>query len=121
MECISWENIRASIADAATKTIVSPKTTKNHGIHNPVVERLSNQQVELRLRISSTINNEKVRELKTQRNRILNDIGNMLNEDKNQKIDNLASEKDKCHNDNTKETTLETLLKHISTTRKNQS
>ena len=102
MECTSWENIRASITDAATKTIRFAKNNKNHRTHNHVVERLSNQQKELRLRISSTVNDEKVRELKTQRNRILHDIANVLNEDKNRKLDNLASEIDKCHNDNTK-------------------
>ena len=37
-------------------------------------------------------------ELKTQRNRILHDITNILNEDKNGKLDNLALEIDKCHN-----------------------
>ena len=41
-------------------------------------------------------------ELKTQRNRILHDITNILNEDKNRELDNLAPEIDKCHNDNTK-------------------
>ena len=102
MECISWENIRASITDGATKTIGFTKNNKNHRIHNPVVKRLSNQQKELRFRISSTVNNEKVRELKTQRNGILHDIANMLNEDKNCELDNLASEINKCHNDNTK-------------------
>ena len=101
MECCSWGNIRASITDAATKTIGFTKN-KNHRIHNHVVERLSNQQKELHLRISSTVNNDKVRELKRQCNRILHDIVNMLNEDKNREHDNLASEIDKCHNDNTK-------------------
>ena len=40
--------------------------------------------------------------MKTQRNRILHDITNILNEDKNRELDNLAPEIDKCHNDNTK-------------------
>ena len=102
MECISWENIRASIADAETKAIGFIKNNKNHRIQNPVVERLSNQQKELRLRISSTVNNEKMRELKTQCNRILHDIAKMLNEDMNCELDNLASEINKYHNDNTK-------------------
>ena len=102
MECTSWENIRGSITDAATKTIGFTKNNKNHRIYNPVAERLSNQQKELRLRISSTVNTEKVRELKTQRNRKLHDIANMLNEDTNRELDNLASEIDKFHNDNTK-------------------
>ena len=102
MECTSLENIRASITDAATKTIDFTKNNKNHRIHNPVVERLSNQQKELRLCISSTVNNEKVIELKTQRNRILHDIANILSEHKNRERDNLASEIDKYHNDNTK-------------------
>ena len=83
MECISWENIRASITDAVTKTIGFTRNNKNDGIRNPVVERLSNQQMEFRLHISSTVNNEKVRGPKTQRNIILHDIGNMLNEYKN--------------------------------------
>ena len=47
--------------------------------------------------ISSTVNNEKARELKTQRNRIFHDIANILNEDKIRELDNLASEIDKCH------------------------
>ena len=102
MECISWENIRASIADAETKAIGFTKNNKNHRIQNPVVERLLNQQKELRLRISSTVNNEKMRELKTQCNRILHDIAKMLNEDMNCELDNLASEINKYHNDNTK-------------------
>ena len=97
MECNSWENIRASITDAATKTIGFTKNTKNHRIQNPVVERILNQQI-----LCSTINNEKVRELKMQSNRLLHDIANILNGDKNRELVNLASEIDKCHNDNTK-------------------
>ena len=62
---------------------------------------VSNQQKEFRLRIGSTVNNEKVRELKKQCNRIY-DIANMLNENKNREIDILASEIGKHHNDNTK-------------------
>ena len=98
----SWENIRASITDAATKTIAFTKNNKNHRIRNSVVERLSNQQKKLCLRISSTVTNEKVLELKRQGNRILHDIASILNEDMNREIDNLASEIDKCHDDNTK-------------------
>ena len=99
MECNSWENIWASITDAATKTIGFTKNNKKHRIHSPVVERLSNQQKGLLLRISFTVNNEKVIELKTQRNRVLHDIDNILNEDKNRELDDLASEIRKCHND----------------------
>ena len=102
MECTSWENIQATIIDAAMKTIGLTKNNKKHGIHNPVVECLLNQQKELSLRISSTVNNEKVRDLKTQRKRIFHDTANVLNEEKNREIDNLTSEIDKCHNDNTK-------------------
>ena len=40
--------------------------------------------------------------MKTQRNRILHDITNILNEEKNRELDNLAPEIDKCHNGNTK-------------------
>ena len=36
MECTSWENIRVSITDAATKTIGFTKNNKNHRIYNPV-------------------------------------------------------------------------------------
>ena len=43
-----------------------------------------------------------MRELKTQRNRILHDIANMLNENKNCELDNLASETNKFLNYNTK-------------------
>ena len=69
MESISRENVRASITDAATKTIGFTKNNKNHRIHNSAVERSSNQQKELRLRISFTVNNKKARvENTTQRN-----------------------------------------------------
>ena len=100
IECTSCENIRASITDAATKKIGLTKYNKNHQTYNPVVERLSNQQKELR--ISSIVNNEKMSQLKTQCNRILHDIAIILNGHKNREIDNLASEIDKYHNDNTK-------------------
>ena len=83
MACTSWENIRASITNAATKTIGFTKNKRIHRSNNPVAERLSNQQKELRLHFTSTVNNEKVRKLKTQR-------PNVLNEDKNRKRDNLA-------------------------------
>ena len=102
MELTSWRNIRVSITDAETKTIAFTKNNKNHGIQNHVVERLSNQQNEFHLCISSTVNNEKVRELKTQRNRILHDIASRLNEDKNCGLDNITSEIDKCHSNNAK-------------------
>ena len=88
-----------SATNAATKKIGLTKYNKNHGTYYPVVERLSNQQKELR--ISSIVNNEKMRQLKTQCNRILHDIAIVLNGGKNREIDNLASEIDK-HNDNTK-------------------
>ena len=101
MGCTSLENIRASITDAAMKTIGFAKNNKIHWIHNPVVERLSNQQKELRLRITSTVNNEMVIELERQHNRIIHDIANILNEDKYREFDNLASKIGKCHNDNT--------------------
>ena len=102
MECTWSENIRASITDRATKTTGVTKNYKNHRKHNPVVKRLSNQQKERRLHISPTANNEKVSELKTQRKIILHDIANISNEGKNRSLENLASEIDKCHNDNTK-------------------
>ena len=145
MGCSSRKNIRAIFIVAATKTIGFTSNNRNHRIHNPVVERLSNQQKEVRPRISSTVNNEKVKELKAQRNRILRDIANVLNEDKN-------CELDKCHIDNKMyqvfnlsteslykiswsmvklvemlqkltqfTTSLEILLKHISTNRMNRS
>ena len=66
MECTSWENIRASITNAATKTIGFTKNKRIHRPNNPVGERLSNQPKELRLHFTSTVNNEKVRKLKTQ-------------------------------------------------------
>ena len=94
MGCTSWENIRASITDAATKTIGFTKNNKNHRIHNRVVERLSDQQKELRLRINLAVNNEKVIELKMQHSRILHDIANIFNEDKYRELDNLAPETD---------------------------
>ena len=93
MGCSSRKNIRARFTVAATKTICFTSNNRNNRLHNPVVERLSNQQKEVRLRISFTVNNEKVRELKAQRNRILRDIANVLNEDKNRELD-------KCHIDN---------------------
>ena len=102
MKCASWEHILASITDAATKTTDFTHNSQNHQIHIPVVERLSNQQKELSLRISSTVNNEKAKELKTQRNRILHDIANIFSQDKNRRLDNLVPAIDKCHNDNTK-------------------
>ena len=83
------------------KRLVSPKIT-NHRIQNPIIEFLSNQQKELPFRISSRVNNEKLSELKTQRNRILHDTANILNEDKNHELGNLASKIDKCNNDNPK-------------------
>ena len=83
------------------KRLVSPKIT-NHRIQNPITEFSSNQQKELPFRISSRVNNEKVSELKTQRNRILHDTANTLNEDKNHELGNLASKIDKCNNDNAK-------------------
>ena len=58
MEYTSWENIGASIIDATTKTTGFTKNNKIHRIHNLVEERLSSQQKELRLRISSTVNSE---------------------------------------------------------------
>ena len=71
------------------KQSVSPRGTKT--TDNPVVERLSNQQKELNLRISYTVNNERGPKLKTQRNRIFHDIADMLNEGKNRELNNLAS------------------------------
>ena len=53
-------------------------------------------QKELCLPISTTVANEKVRELKAQCNRILHRIAIVLNKDENQELDKLASEIDKA-------------------------
>lgn len=42
IECTSCENIRASITDAATKTIDFTKNNKNQRIYKHVVQQLSN-------------------------------------------------------------------------------
>ena len=62
MECALWENIRANITDAATKTICFTKNNKMYRMHNPVVERLSNQYKEFCLRISSIVHSQKFQE-----------------------------------------------------------
>ena len=102
MEHTSWENTKRVSPTAVTKTVGFTNQNKNNRIENPAGERLSNQRKKLRLCISTTINNEKVRELKTQCNRILHDIASILNEDKNRELYNLALEIHKCHNNNAK-------------------
>ena len=71
------------------------KQKKNGQMQKPVVKQLLKQQEELRLCISSSIENEILRELKMQYNGILHDIINILNGDKNGELDNLTSEIDK--------------------------
>ena len=54
--CTSKGNIRSSITNAAAKETIDFSKNKNYRIHN-LVERLSNQQEEFRLCISTTVSN----------------------------------------------------------------
>ena len=98
----SWENIQSSIIEVATETVGFQVKSKNHRKHNPVVSELSTRQKDLRIQISNTKDVIKINELKTQRNRILHSIEHILNEDKNDELDQIATNIDKNYHNNTK-------------------
>ena len=81
-ETTNWKQIEQAIIETATETVGYKQKHQRHRVHNPEIERLSRQQKEIRLAISQTDNNDKVKELKQQRNRILHQIENSLNEQK---------------------------------------
>ena len=75
----NWKQIEQAIIKTATKTVGYKQKHQQHRVHNPEIERLSRQiktrqQKEIHLAISQTDNNDKVKELKQQRNRILHQI-----------------------------------------------
>jgi hypothetical protein len=73
-EITNWKHIEQAIIQSATETVGYRQKHQRQRIHNPEIEELSKQQKEIRLAISKTDNNDRVKELKQQRNRILHQI-----------------------------------------------
>ena len=88
----SWEKTRTILTTSAEKT-VGLADMKHHGhIHNPVIEKLSIQQKNIRLEISECTNSNKIADLKSKRNQILHEITQTLNKQKNDELNSIASE-----------------------------
>ena len=97
-----WKNIEESITNAATEAVGFTKKIRNNRAYNPQVEQLSIRQKQLRLQISNTNDVVKAKELKQERNNILHNIANILNEEKNRELDQMATNIDANYHNNTK-------------------
>ena len=95
---ISWENVANHITEAAKEVVGFRTSNKNNRQNNSGVQKLSEEQKEIRLQISTCKDTEKRKELKLKRNRIImHKIKTMLEADKeielNHKIDDIEKNK----------------------------
>ena len=89
------DNINATLLEAAQETL--PPVDRRHGKHFcPEIEELSRRQKEIRLLINNSNNDETSKSLKTERNKILNQIKTKSLENANNRIDNLVEEIENC-------------------------
>ena len=92
------ENVAKNITEVAKEVVGFRMSNKNNRQNNSGVQKLSEEQKEIRLQISTCKDTEKREELKLKRNKIMHKIKTMLEADKeielNHKIDDIEKTKD---------------------------
>jgi hypothetical protein len=86
-----WTAIRMSINSAASETIGVAKK-KRRTPECPIIDQLSKQQHELRIKIKNTFNTDSRQRLKRQRKELLDQIRNQANINENNEIDRRTAE-----------------------------
>ena len=71
----TWDSVLKILKMAVKKTIgLRPKQVKNNGIFDPVIDHISREQKDLRLRIENTKNEMTCGELRKRRNKIIHEM-----------------------------------------------
>ena len=93
---MEWKVVQAKICEAAESTIGYSKSQNNNNnrLEDREVEKLSIQQKELKLKINNCKDTEKMRTMKTERNRILHQIKKKLRKLKEKCLDEKIKEID---------------------------
>ncbi len=87
-----WAAIRMSINSAASETIGEVKK-KRRTPECPIIEELSRQQHELRIKINNTPNTDSRQQLKRKKNELLEQIRKQTSINENNEIDRRTTEK----------------------------
>ena len=91
-EEVTWDNIKEKITKTAEEVIGYKNMEKNKRPENNEVEQLSKRQKELRLKISECDDAERRIEMKTERNKKLHQIKQILINDKEKQLDQKVKE-----------------------------
>ena len=93
---IEWKMVQSKICEAAESTIGynRPQNNNNNRLEDREVEKISIRQKELKLKISNCKDMEKVRTMKTERNKILHQIQKKLRKLKEKCLDEKIKEID---------------------------
>jgi len=87
----SWAEVAELVVEAG-KDVVGLKSKRTHQQHDPVIETLSEAQRNVRLSLQSATNDDHVRTLKSERNRILHDIRKRARNNAEDKLTAMAQE-----------------------------
>ena len=101
---ISWEDLKDLIKTSAASTIGYQNDSiqdKANNTPDPIIQTLSEEQRKIRLRIENCLNTEEKTELKTKRNKIINQIHKQIKNNRNKDLDRIANEIN-CLPDHTK-------------------
>ena len=89
----AWGQLKGIILRVAEKTLGPAKrTTAKNRTYDPNIQKMSEEQRNLRLKINNTQNEDSRKKLKTARNKILHNIAKHVLELRNTELDNKAEE-----------------------------
>ena len=95
-----WQNIATICKESAKKVLGITKNNKEH--QHPELERLSNEQKELRIQIDASVDKGKRIEMKKDRNKIMNKIKSLVKKTENEKLETELKELERHKNDSNK-------------------
>lgn len=90
-ESKKWNNITSAIQKTAEKVLGFTKREAKSKMYSPVVEKLSNEQKEYRMKIEQTKDIQTLKELKNKRNKIMKMIKKEVKAQNEKKIDEIAN------------------------------
>ena len=99
IEDVKWESVKSVIIETAEKEVGRIKTSRNIANYSEKVEILSRKRKELRLRIENTVEVEKNRKLRQERNKLSKKIKARLRKDHENRIDKVVEEIEKTKDD----------------------
>ena len=87
-----WDKIVNTLVECGEQTLGFKTSTKNNITSNIEMEKLSNEQKQLRIQITSYRDKDKLTRLKHERNRLLKQIHKQIKENKEREIDEKISD-----------------------------